>query len=599
MANSNNEGIYYNAVGPPAETPSERRESARADAQGRERVELFNMPSRARRRPVVNLRPMPNQHCQGSLLCLNNQSRRENRRFNEMSRQLGSMNDSLAETRAILQELLPVAQETRDAAVGGQENIAEVTSRIDNGFGRLRTLFRTEHSRSSNPLQYVYLYYYTLYTLLRLSCESLISVSKPFREYLIALPCGLSLLVIIIYLIMFLLCILLYEAGIFFGSFGLLHYSGHQHDVFAIIFGTSLKIVGVVLMGLWNLKGFFRPYATIMKDSFMSGFRLNDPAVQGSVSEGADLVQDYVKNASSDAVAHIVNQGIVAAGDRLHFPSMENISSAVVAGMASHAIGARDAIASGASDLGSAVASGASDLGSAVASGAKGAAGKASELGSAAAGKASELGSAAIGKASELGAATAGKASELGSAAASGAKAAASATTQAASKAAESAAKWFKGQGGGLSEFDRFKEFDDIHILKGKQLTSFNKSKMGRMLEKLKTNMDMIMIHNVAKNIKNPINKKAIYAMNCTINLILDKGIPLLINELNNSVPLVEYIKHHKVVLNKTYNEELLHNLCAFDIMSFYQKNRLSKHKQTIKHLPRRHARLTRRHSFG
>ena len=584
MANSNNEGIYYNAVGPPAETPSERRESARAVAQGRERFELFNMPSRARRRPVVNLRPMPNQHCEGSLLCLNNQSRRENRRFNEMSRQLGSMNESLTETRSILQALLPVAQETRDAAVGGQENLAEVTAKIDNGFGRLRTLFRKEHRMSLNPLQYIYLYYYTLYTLLRLSCESLISVSKPFREYLIALPCGLSLLVIIIYLIMFLLCILLYEAGIFFGSFGLLHYSGHQHDVFAIIFGTSLKIVGVVLMGLWNLKGFFRPYAIIMKDSFMSGFRLNDPAVQGSVSEGADLVQDYVKNASSDAVAHIVNQGIVAAGDRLHFPSMENISSAVVAGMASHAIGARDAIASGASDLGSAVASGVSDLGSAVASGAKGAAGKASELGSATAGKASELGSAA-----------AGKVSELGSAAASGAKAAASATTQ----AAESAAKWFKGQGGGLSEFDRFKEFDDIHILQGKQLTAFNESKMGRMLKKLKTNMDMIMIHNVAKNIKNPINKKAIYAMNCTINLILDKGIPLLINELNNSVPLVEYIKHHKVVLKKTYNEELLHNLCAFDIMSFYSKNRLFKHKKTIKNVPRRRARHTRRHSFG
>ena len=58
---------------------------------------------------------------------------------------------------------------------------------------------------------------------------------------------------------------------------------------------------------------------------------------------------------------------------------------------------------------------------------------------------------------------------------------------------------------------------------------------MGRMLEKLKTNMDMIMIHNVEKHIETPINEKVIYAMNCTINLILDKGVPLLISELNNS----------------------------------------------------------------
>ena len=559
-----------------------RRSRERAERLFRTRAELFNMSqprlriSRAQD-PKVRLASNQRAECEGSL-CLNNQSRRANRRLNAMSRQLGNMGESLAETRAILQALLPVAQETRDAAVGGQESLAEVTTRIDNGFGRLRVLFRREQRMSVNPLHYIYLYYYTLYTLLRLACESLVSVSKPFREYLIALPCGLSVLVVIIYVIMFLLSIFIYEIGIFFGSFGALHYTGHQHDVFELIFGTSLKIIGIVLMSLWNLKGFFRPYATIMKNSFMNGFKLND----ASVSEGAGFVKDYVQNKSSEAVTHIVNQGIVAAGDRLHFPSMENISAAVVAGMASHAVGARDAIASGAVDLGSAVASGASK-----------AAGKASELGSAAAGRASELGSAAFSSAS----AAAGRASELGSALAD--SDAVKAAKKAAKNTAETASKWLLGKGGGLNAFDRFKEFDDIHILKGKQLTAFNESKMGKKLEKLKSNMDMIMIHTIEKNKSNPINEKAIHAMNYTINLILDKGVPLLINELNNSVPLVEYIKHHKVVLNQKYNKELLNSLCNFDIMSFYGKNRLTKHVKTIKHLPHNHARLTRRHSFG
>ena len=109
MANSNNKGIYYNAQGPPAETPAERRNSARAVAQGRARVELFNMPSRHSLRPVVNIRQEPNQQCEG-MMCLNNQSRRENRRLTAMSRQLGQIEENIAETRAMFHALLPVLQ---------------------------------------------------------------------------------------------------------------------------------------------------------------------------------------------------------------------------------------------------------------------------------------------------------------------------------------------------------------------------------------------------------------------------------------------------------------------------------------------------------
>jgi hypothetical protein len=503
-------------------------------------------------------------------LCTNNRSRRENR-LNEMSGRLGEVDTKLNETLAMFRALMPVVQETRDAAVEGQENIAGVVAKLDTGFGKIGKLFKSEHAKITNPFHYIYLYYYTLYTLLRLACETLIVGSKPFREYTLALPCGLSLLVILVYIIMFLLLIFVYEIGIFFGSVGLLHYYGRQHDVFELIVGTSIKLIGSVCMTLWDLKGFFRPYGKIMKNSFMSSFKL-DESLKDSVAESAVSVKDYVQHTTSTAVSNIVNQSISAAVDRL--PTMTNISSAVAAGLASHAIGAKDAIASGAADLGSAVASGASDLGSAVASGASKAAGKASEVGAVA-----------------------------GRAATNAASKAAERTAEMASAAAKKASNWFYSKkdnephGGGLNVLDRFKEFDDIHILNATQLVAFNKSKIGLMLEKLKTNMDVMIVHNVERHMGHPLNEKAIYAMNCSINLILDKGIPLIIGELNISAPLCEYIKHHKVVLKKTYNQELYNSLCKFDIVSFYEHNQLSKDitsRKTLKHIPRRHARLTR-----
>jgi len=392
---------------------------------------------------------------------------------------------------------------------------------------------------------------------------------------------------------MFLLFIFVYEIGIFFGSVGVLHYYGRQHDVFAIIVATSIKLVGSVFLTLWDLKGFFTPYGKIMKNAFMNGFKLDDQSLKTSVSQGASTISGYVQNKTSSAVSLIVNQSVSAAVDRM--PTMTNISSAVAAGIASHAIGAKDAIASGVVDLGSAVASGASDLGSATYSGV----------------------AAAAGKASELGTATTQAARDAASATAQVAKDAASATAQATRDAATAAAKkatnWFKGKkdpdtdpeshGGGLNVLDRFKEFDDIHILQGKQLDAFNKSKIGVMLETLKSKMDGIIVNNVERNMGKPINEKSLYAMNCTINLLLDKGLPLLINELYTSVTLCEYIKTHKVVLNKNYNENLFNGLCNFDIVSFYYQNKISKHikstsHKSIKHVPHRYARLTRRQSM-
>jgi hypothetical protein len=494
-----------------------------------------------------------------------NESMLVHRRLNSMTGKLEKMEEHLAESRAMFHELLPVLQATHDAAVGGQENLAEVAAKMDSGFKNLGTLFRREHSKITNPLHYIYLYYYTLYTLLRLACESLIAGSKPFREYALALPLGLSLLVILIYIVLFLLFIFVYEIGIFFGSIGILHYYGRQHDVFEIIVTISIKLIGSVCLTLWDLKGFFLPYGRIMKNAFISGFRLEDQSFKDSMSEGAS----YIQNKTTSAVSSIVNQSISAAVDRL--PTMGNISTAVAAGLASHVVGATGAIATGAVDLGSAVASGTSkavmgavDLGSVAAE-------KASDFGSAA-----YLGvSAAAGKASELG--TAFVESDAVKATAQAAKDAASATAQAtrnaAAKARESASKWLYGNpvGGGLNVLDRFKKFDDIHILNGTQLDTFNSSEIGVFLKNFKSKMDLTIVNNVEQNMGTPVNEKALRAMNCAINVILDRGVPLLMNELYKSVPLCEYIERNNVVLKKN-NKKLF----PVNIVAFYEENRLS-----------------------
>jgi hypothetical protein len=549
------------------------------------------------------------QQCQG-LLCHNNYPRR----LNNVTGQLKKLDEKVSLTLSMFHELIPVIQETRDASVGGQENIAEVSARMDTGFGKLRTLYKNEYGKITNPLDYIYLYYYTLYTFLRLACESLISISKPFREYIIALPCGLSILVILIYMIMFLLFLFIYETGIFFGSLGVLHYYGRQHDIFAVIVSISIKLIGAVCLTLWDLKGFFKPYVRIMKNAVINGFKLNDQ----TVSESAGAVKDYVQNKTSTAVSHIVNQSVSAALDRI--PTISNFSSAVAAGVAYKAVGAKDAIASGAADVGAAIASGAVGAKDAIAAGA-------ADVGTAIASGAADVGTVVASgarKASEFGTVVAESEAlkAAGKAASNAAEAAATATKKVAGKASEAASaaagkaseaagkasEWLYSKlgdgkrGGGLLVLDRFKEFDKIHILHGLDLKQFNKSKIGIMLELLKTNMDVMVVNNVEENMRKTVNANVLSSVGYTINVLLDNGVPLLINELKNSIPLCEYIKEHKVVLKQKKNEELLNALCTFDIVGFYAKNRLSKHLElhkTLKHVPKRHARITRRQSFS
>ena len=112
-----------------------------------------------------------------------------------------------------------------------------------------------------------------------------------------------------------------------------------------------------------------------------------------------------------------------------------------------------------------------------------------------------------------------------------------------------------------------FKEFDNIHILEGKQLDAFNKSKLGMSLMSIKDEMDNILIENLGQLTDRPIDRKRVNYLDNVISLFINKAAPLFIKEVELSIPFYEYVKKHKITFNDKYKSGLVKALCNVDII--------------------------------
>jgi hypothetical protein len=330
---------------------------------------------------------------------------------------------------------------------------------------------------------------------------------------------------------------MLQETGLFFSSFGLLHYFGHNRTIYKAILTVFWRLT-VVLGGsiFTHFRRFITPY---MEDTFEvikdeSGITRESLGV--TLNETMSAVGSFVKNKTDVQVRQIVDDSISATLGRIK--PVVNVSG-VLAGISEKTGVVASAAASGAS----AVLTGATSGASAVLTGA-----------------------------------TSG-ASAVATGVASGASSAAEAAKAAASRAAAAATgKWF----GGVITLDYFKEFDDINILNESQLAAFNKSKLGKILENLKIHMDNTIVNNLNKNKDKQINKTVVKSFEKVVISMLTKGVPYFVKEMNVAIPLYKYVKENKVQMKN--NKEYIDTLCSMDIVKFYDQNKISEHSKRKTH---------------
>lgn len=459
-----------------------------------------------------------------------------NCRVANMQSSLNFQSEEIIEMKKMLRAMLPAIKEIKDTGEGGREDMSVIRDTVIKGAEEVKTLLlrRLPEVRPDSYSHYILLYYKTLYTLFRLGCQLIWSLQTSVGSVLSAIPIIGWLLMLFLYVCMFVLLLMLQETGLFFGSFGLLHYFGHHRSIYKIILTVGWRLTVVLGGSLFtHFRNFITPY---MEDTFEvmrdeSGITRESLGV--TLNETMSAVGSFVKNKTDVQVRQIVDDSITATLGRIK--PVVNVSG-VFAGISEKTGVVASAAASGAS----AVVSGATTGASAVASGA-------------------------------------------------------GAALSSASEAAVKAVRWFKPDaplGGGIITLDYFKEFDEINILNKTQLALFNKSKLGKILENLKIHMDNTIVNNLNKNKDKKINKHVVNSFEKFVISILTKGVPYFVKEMNLSIPLYKYIKDNKVELK--HNKEYVNSLCDIDIVKFYEQNRITghstkkTHKKVVKY--RKHA---------
>uniref|UniRef100_A0A6C0JJ42 Uncharacterized protein n=1 Tax=viral metagenome TaxID=1070528 RepID=A0A6C0JJ42_9ZZZZ len=454
-----------------------------------------------------------------------------NCRVANMQASLNTQTEEIVEIKKMMRAMLPAIKEIRDTGEGGREDMSVIRDTVIKGAEEVKTLLlrRLPEVRPDSYSHYILLYYKTLYTLFRLGCQLIWSLQTSVGSVLSAIPIVGWLLMLCLYLCMFVLLLMLQETGLFFGSFGLLHYFGHNRSIYKVILTVGWRLTVVLGGSLFtHFRRFITPY---MEDTFEvmrdeSGITRESLGVK--LNETMSAVGSFVKNKTDVQVRQIVDDSISATLGRIK--PVVNVSG-VLAGISEKTGVVASAAASGASAVASGVASGAASGASAVATGA----------------------------------------SAVASGVASGASSAAEAARAAAARAAAAATgKWF---GGGVITLDYFKEFDDINILNGSQLAAFNKSKLGKILVNLQIHMDNTIVNNLNKNKDKKINKTVVNSFEKIVIGILTQGVPYFVKEMNVAIPLYKYVKDNKVQMKN--NNEYIDSLCSMDIVKFYEQNKI------------------------
>jgi hypothetical protein len=467
--------------------------------------------------------------------------------------------------------------QTLDAAEGGREDAVGLTEGLHKALHKLGNVIQsTRRHRVLGIFDMILLFYYTLFSLMRLAAETIFFMGMNMSNYVYALPFVAWIIIPFIWIVMGALYLVLYHTSLFFGTFGQAHRTGNEYLLWEVLIGYSAKILYVVGKNIMNIKGIYKPFLDRGYNIVAREFNLSDTPVQNGLSLVGKYLKDETAEYAAEAGGFLKNKtGDFVEGATQHISSaVSDVANRTVTAAIEKMVHAPVNIAA---DLGGSIASGASEgaksLGSSIASGAAVGYSGAQSLGATIASGAA-VGAQTIGEKLAVGASGA---KELGSSLASGAAVGAkelgstiaSGASEYGSKALGAAAGLFKGRGGAINGriLASFREFDNIHILEEKQLDAFNKSKLGMSLMGIKSEMDNILIENLGQFTDRPIDRKRVNFLDKIILLLTNKAAPIFVKEVELSIPFYEYVKKHKITFNDKYKSGLVKALFKVDII--------------------------------
>jgi hypothetical protein len=468
---------------------------------------------------------------------------------------VGEIQNTVRINRDQLEELLslvrPMAQSVHNIESHSEAHsiaIDDVKSKVIERSKKLEYLYKKmRHGRSGLNIgtnliiYYICLYYKMLWTLTRFCLEYIYLMTRLGMEFcnmapLWTLGIGQCLL---IYLLWILYCFVIQGAVFFvlpipnYSIYPLVFNEGYLLDFMAVQLGG---LVLTLFNGLNRIRNITNPANRAL----------------GLFAESAGLynAKDYVWGLIEGPYNYVTDEVVGRLTSRLSglMPdSVSSLGSSVVSGVSTLS----SSVASGASTIGSSVASSASTIGSSVASGASSLASGASSLVSGAGAAKNYLKS------------------------------------------------YWTGSGGSNSpklivnqEYDLteksfnlvdFEEFDKISLLTPEQQKEFNKSTMGKNLNRLKTIMDNVFIKNIEHILKFEtlrVSEFMIYIGNILDNIV-DNGMPYFRQSFSDHVEVYKELKKHKlkVINTKQFFPELL----SIDIETFLDPRRNFRMKKTLK----------------
>ena len=518
--------------------------------------------SRRRKLPRPPIRNMTNRNKTAELFGINPENvarfhfqANRNRRLENVEEMIHGLVDGLSQT-------LVAAEGGREDAVGLTEGLHKALHKLGN------VIQSTRRHKVMGIFDMILLFYYTLFTLMRLAAETIFFMGMNMSNYVYALPFVAWIIIPFIWIVMGALYLVLYHTSLFFGTFGQAHRTGNEYLLWEVLIGYTAKILYVVGKNVINIKGIYKPFIDRGYNIVAREFNLTDTPFKNGLSFAGRYLKDETAEYVVEAGGFLKNKtGEFVEGATQHISStVADVANRTVTAAIEKMVHTPVSIVT---DLGGTIASGATEgaksLGSSIASGAAVGYSGAQVLGATIGEKlavgasgAKDLGSTLVSGV----AVGASGAKDLGASLASGA-------TEYGSKAFGAAAGLFKGRGGAIngSILASFKEFDNIHILEGKQLDAFNTSKLGMSLMGIKDEMDNILIENLGQFTDKPIDRKRVNYLDKVILLFINKAAPLFIKEVELSIPFYEYVKKHKITFNEKYKSGLVKALCNVDII--------------------------------
>ena len=202
---------------------------------------------RRRRMPRLPIRNMTNRNRTAELFGINPENVA---RFHFQA----NRDRRLENLEGMVHGLVDGLSQTLDAAEGGREDAVGLTEGLHKAIHKMGNLIQsTRRHKVLGIFDMILLFYYTLFSLMRLAAETIFYMGMNMSNYVYALPFVAWILIPFIWIVMGALYLMLYHTSLFFGTFGQAHRTGNEYLLWELLIGYTAKLLYVVGRNVMNI----------------------------------------------------------------------------------------------------------------------------------------------------------------------------------------------------------------------------------------------------------------------------------------------------------------------------------------------------------